>query len=75
MSRDVQNLNCKLLHHFWVIAKTGGVAKAGEELHVSSQSISGQMRVLEAAFGGDLASTAQAQRHFAAQRLHLQPLR
>ena len=50
----MENLNYKHLHYFWVIAKSGGVAKAGEQLHVTPQSISGQMRLLEAAIGGPL---------------------
>lgn len=50
----MQNLNYKHLHYFWVTAKCGGVAKAGEQLHVTPQSISGQMRVLEAAVGKPL---------------------
>ena len=50
----MQNLNYKHLHYFWVIAKSGGVAKAGEQLHVTPQSISGQMRLLEAAVGNSL---------------------
>jgi len=53
-NRPMQNLNYKHLHYFWVIAKTGGVAKAGEQLHVTPQSISGQMRLLEAAVGQPL---------------------
>ena len=50
----MQNLNYKHLHYFWVIAKSGGVAKAGEQLHVTPQSISGQIRLLEAAIGQPL---------------------
>lgn len=50
----LQNLNYKHLHYFWVVAKSGGVAKAGEQLHVTPQSISGQIRLLEAAIGGPL---------------------
>lgn len=50
----MQNLNYKHLHYFWVIAKSGGVARAGEQLHVTPQSISGQMRLLEAAVGQPL---------------------
>jgi LysR family transcriptional regulator, transcriptional activator of nhaA len=48
------NFNYKHLHYFWVIAKTGGVAKAGERLHVTPQSISTQMRQLEEAIGEKL---------------------
>lgn len=50
----MQNLNYKHLHYFWVVTKSGGVAKAGEQLHVTPQSISGQMRLLEAAIGQPL---------------------
>jgi len=47
-------LNYKHLHYFWTIAKAGGVAKASERLHVTPQSISGQMRLLEEAIGEPL---------------------
>jgi LysR family transcriptional activator of nhaA len=50
----LESLNYKHLHYFWVVAKSGGVAKAGEQLHVTPQSISGQIRLLEAAIGGPL---------------------
>ena len=47
-------LNYKHLHYFWVVAKTGGIARAGEQLHLTPQSISGQLRVLEDALGEKL---------------------
>lgn len=50
----MENLNYKHLHYFWVIAKSGGVAKAGERLHVTPQSISMQMRQLELVIGDKL---------------------
>ncbi len=50
----MNNLNYKHLHYFWMIAKCGGVAKAGEQLHVTPQSISAQIRQLEAAIGSPL---------------------
>jgi LysR family transcriptional regulator, transcriptional activator of nhaA len=50
----MQNLNYKHLHYFWVVTRSGGVAKAGEQLHVTPQSISGQMRQLEATIGATL---------------------
>jgi LysR family transcriptional activator of nhaA len=52
MSAD--NLNYKHLHYFWVIVKSGGVAKAGEKLHVTPQALSTQIRQLEAAVGDAL---------------------
>lgn len=47
-------LNYKHLHYFWVVAKTGGIARAGEQLHLTPQSISGQLHVLEEALGEKL---------------------
>lgn len=49
-----ENLNYKHLHYFWVIVKSGGVAKAGEKLHVTPQALSTQIRQLEAAIGEPL---------------------
>lgn len=50
----MKQLNYKHLHYFWVVARSGGVAKAGEQLHVTPQSISTQMRQLEATIGEPL---------------------
>ncbi len=50
----MDNLNYKHLHYFWMIAKCGGVAKAGERLHVTPQSISTQIRQLETTIGSPL---------------------
>ena len=50
----MDQLNYKHLHYFWMVAKCGGVARAGERLLVTPQSISTQMRQLEAAIGGTL---------------------
>jgi LysR family transcriptional activator of nhaA len=50
----VDNLNYKHLHYFWVIVKSGGVAKAGEKLHLTPQALSTQIRQLEAAIGEPL---------------------
>ncbi len=47
----MSSLNYKHLHYFWVIVKAGGVARAGERLHLTPQTISGQMRLLEEAVG------------------------
>ena len=37
--------NCRHLHYVWVVAKAGGVAQAGEQLHLTLPSISGQLSV------------------------------
>src|SRR5210317_608749 len=40
-------INFKHLHYFWVVAKQGGVARASEVLHLTPQTISGQINLLE----------------------------
>jgi LysR family transcriptional activator of nhaA len=40
-------MNLKHLFYFWKTARSGGVVKAGEALHVTPQTISGQIRLLE----------------------------
>jgi len=40
-------VNYKHLHYFWAVAKEGGVARASERLHLTPQTISGQLSLLE----------------------------
>jgi LysR family transcriptional activator of nhaA len=47
----VQQLNYKHLRYFWMVAKAGSIARASEQLHLTPQSISGQLTTLEAALG------------------------
>ncbi len=47
-------MNFKHLYYFWQVAKTGGVVRASEELHVTPQTISGQIGLLEEAVGAPL---------------------
>jgi LysR family transcriptional activator of nhaA len=47
-------LNYKHLRYFWAVAKSGSIARAGLQLHVTPQSISGQLSELEEALGGEL---------------------
>jgi LysR family transcriptional activator of nhaA len=47
-------VNYKHLHYFWVVARKGGVARASEHLHLTPQTISGQLSLLEEYFGVDL---------------------
>lgn len=47
-------LNYKHLRYFWVVAKAGGIARAGEQLHLSPQAISTQLSELEEALGVEL---------------------
>ena len=44
-------LNYKHLRYFWAVAKSGSIARAGEQLHLTPQSISGQLRELEESLG------------------------
>ncbi len=47
-------LNFKHLRYFWVVAKSGAIARAAEQLHLTPQSISGQLRELEESLGVEL---------------------
>ncbi|MEB0077234.1 transcriptional activator NhaR [Pseudomonas sp. CCI3.2] len=47
-------LNYRQLHYFWVVAKTGSVARASEQLNLTPQTISGQISLLEQTYGMDL---------------------
>jgi LysR family transcriptional activator of nhaA len=49
-------INYKHLHYFWVVAKQGGIARASERLHITPQTISGQVSVLEDSIGEALFS-------------------
>lgn len=47
-------MNYKHLHYFMQVAKLGGVLRASERLHLSPQTISGQIHLLEEALGKQL---------------------
>jgi LysR family transcriptional regulator, transcriptional activator of nhaA len=47
-------LNYKHLRYFWMVAKAGSIARAGEQLNLTPQSISGQLRELEESLGVEL---------------------
>lgn len=47
-------LNYKQLHYFWAVAKAGSIARAGRQLHLTPQTISGQIGLLEEALGVSL---------------------
>jgi LysR family transcriptional regulator, transcriptional activator of nhaA len=47
-------LNYKQLHYFWTVAKTGGVTRAAESLHLTPQTLSGQIALLEGTLGAKL---------------------
>ena len=47
-------LNFKHLQYFWVTARAGGVMRAGEQLHTTPQTLSGQIKLLEERLGRKL---------------------
>lgn len=47
-------LNYKHLHYFWVVAREGSIVKAGKILHLTPQTISSQLGLLEEAIGSKL---------------------
>jgi LysR family transcriptional activator of nhaA len=47
-------VNFKHLYYFWVAAKSGGVVRAGEQLHTTPQTLSGQIKLLEQRLGRPL---------------------
>jgi LysR family transcriptional regulator, transcriptional activator of nhaA len=47
-------INYKHLHYFWAVAREGGVARASERLHLTPQTISGQLSLLEEYLGVEL---------------------
>lgn len=50
----MRHLNYKHLRYFWSIAKTGSIVRASEQLHLTPQSISGQLGELEESLGVQL---------------------
>lgn len=51
-------INYKHLHYFWAVAKQGGITRASEHLHLTPQTISGQISLLEDTLGQALFSKA-----------------
>lgn len=49
-----RSLNYKHLHYFWAVARAGGVTRAAEKLHLTPQTLSGQVKQLEASMGVQL---------------------
>lgn len=47
-------VNLKHLYYFWKVASLGGVVKAADAIHVSPQTLSGQIKLLEDQLGQDL---------------------
>ncbi|HSN73029.1 MAG TPA: LysR family transcriptional regulator, partial [Steroidobacteraceae bacterium] len=51
---SVRHLNYNHLLYFWTVVREGGITRAAEVLHLTPQTISGQLRVLEEQIGGQL---------------------
>ncbi|MBX8475484.1 transcriptional activator NhaR [Pseudomonas cichorii] len=47
-------LNYRQLHYFWVVARTGSIVRACEQLNLTPQTISGQISLFEETLGVDL---------------------
>ena len=47
-------MNFKHLYYFWVTARAGGIMRAGEQLHTTPQTLSGQIKLLEDWLGRSL---------------------
>lgn len=50
----MRHLNYSHLQYFWAVAHEGSVVKAADSLHITPQTISGQIRLLEEAIGQQL---------------------
>ena len=48
------SMNFKHLYYFWVTARAGGIMRAGEQLHTTPQTLSGQIKLLEDNLGRQL---------------------
>jgi LysR family transcriptional activator of nhaA len=44
-------VNFKHLYYFWAAAKAGGIVRAGEQLHITPQTLSTQIKLLESRLG------------------------
>ena len=47
-------MNYKHLHYFWTVLNAGGIVRASEQLHLTPQTLSGQIKQLEQRFGQPL---------------------
>ena len=49
--QTMASLNYKQLHHFWSVAKAGSLQRASERLHLTPQTLSGQIAMLQETMG------------------------
>ena len=50
----MRHLNYNHLQYFWAVAREGSIARASESLHLTPQTISGQLKLLDEAVGQPL---------------------
>lgn len=50
----MRHLNYSHLHYFWAVAREGSIVGAADVLHITPQTISGQLKLLEESVGGEL---------------------
>lgn len=50
----MRTMNYKHLHYFWTVLRTGSIARASEQLHLTPQTLSGQIKQLESRLGKPL---------------------
>jgi LysR family transcriptional activator of nhaA len=50
----LRHLNYKHLHYFWTVANEGSITRASEALHITPQTISGQLKLLDEEVGEPL---------------------
>ncbi|MFK8028489.1 MAG: LysR family transcriptional regulator, partial [Gammaproteobacteria bacterium] len=50
----MRHLNYSHLHYFWTVAREGSISKASKLLHITPQTISGQLKLLEESIGEPL---------------------
>jgi LysR family transcriptional activator of nhaA len=50
----MRHLNYNHLHYFWAVAREGSIARASQTLHLTPQTISGQLKLLDEAVGQPL---------------------
>ena len=54
----MRHLNYNHLQYFWTVVREGSIAKASESLHLTPQTISGQLKLLDKAVGQALFNRA-----------------
>ncbi|AXR07595.1 LysR family transcriptional regulator [Salinimonas sediminis] len=62
----MKQLNYNHLHYFYIVAREGSIASAARQLHVTAQTVSGQLATFEAQLGHPLFDRV-------GKRLHLNP--